>query len=185
MTGNTTERWGSVQIGLHWPIVVLILVQMPAGFGMVLSAPGPLQDPLYNIHKNGGLIILIVAVIRLAWRSAHPVPYLPADLPAWQARAAHVTHFLLYLFLFLMPVTGFLYTSLSGYPVPFLMVWDLSQLVPVNKPLGEWFKLAHLTLQWLLYLTVLLHVAGALQHHFVRRDWVLRRMLSSQVPLPR
>ena len=65
------------------------------------------------------------------------------------------------------------------------MLWDLSQLVPVNKPLGEWFKLAHLTLQWLLYLTVLLHVAGALQHQFVRGDWVLRRMLSSQVPLPR
>ena len=85
MTGNTTERWGSVQIGLHWTIVVLLLVQISAGFGMVLSAPGPLQDTLYNIHKNGGLIILTLAVIRLAWRLSHPVPYLPADLPPWQA----------------------------------------------------------------------------------------------------
>ena len=70
-----------------------------------------------------------------------------------------------------MPITGFLYTALSGYPVPLLMVWDLSKLVAVNKPAGEWFKLAHLTLQWLLYFVVLLHVAGALHHHLVRKDW--------------
>ena len=183
MTGNTPERWGSVQIALHWTIVGLLLVQLPAGYGMVLSAPGAVQDTLYNVHKNVGLIILILAVVRLAWRCAHPVPDLPADLPPWQARAARATHVLLYLLLFLMPLTGFLYTTLSGFPVPFLMVWDLAPYVPVDKPLGAWFKLAHLTLQWLLYLTVLLHVAGALHHHLVRKDEVLRRMLSSRAPL--
>ena len=63
------------------------------------------------------------------------------------------------------------------------MVWDLEKLVPVNKPLAEWFKLAHLSLLWLLYLVLVLHIAGALQHHLVRKDWVLRRMLSSRAPL--
>jgi methylmalonyl-CoA mutase cobalamin-binding subunit len=29
-----------------------------------------------------------------------------------------------------------------------------------------------------------LHVAGALQHHLVRKDGVLRRMLSPTAPLP-
>jgi len=144
---------------------------------------GATQDLLYAVHKNVGLIVFILACIRLVWRWQHPVPYLPADLPTWQATAARLTHFLLYLLLFLMPLTGFLYTTLSGFPVPFLMVWDLAQYVPVNKPLGEWFKLAHLTLQWLLYATVLLHVAGALQHHLVRKDAVLRRMLSSRAPV--
>jgi hypothetical protein len=46
------------------------------------------------------------------------------------------------------------------------------------------FKYTHLTLQYVLYITVLLHVAGALQHHYVRKDSVLRRMLSSTAPLP-
>jgi cytochrome b561 len=183
MTGNTTDRWGSVQIGLHWTIAALILIQVPAGWAMVSASPGGLQNFLYNVHKNVGVIVLLLAVVRLGWRWAHPVPELPADLPAWQATAARVTHFLLYLLLFLMPVTGFLYTALSGFPVPLLMVWDISKLVPVNKPAGEWFKLAHLSLQWLLYLVVALHVAGALQHHLVRKDWVLRRMLSSRAPL--
>lgn len=82
-----------------------------------------------------------------------------------------------------MPITDFFYTTLSGFPVPFLMVWDLEWFVAVNKPVGEWFKLAHLNLRWLLFLVVAPHVAGALQHHLVRKDWVLRRMLSSKKPL--
>lgn len=183
MTGNTSERWGSVQIGLHWLIAALILIQAPAGWVMANAAPGALQDFLYNLHKNFGVMVFVLAVVRLLWRQAHPVPLLPADMPDRQKTAAHVTHLLLYALLLLMPITGFLYTTLSGYPVPLFMVWDVAKLVPVNKPLGEWFEIAHLSLQWLLYLVVVLHVAGALNHHFVRKDWVLRRMTSSIVPL--
>ncbi len=183
MTGNTSERWGSVQIVLHWTIAALILIQVPVAWGMVAASPGALQNFLYNVHKNVGVIIFPLALVRLGWRWAHPVPLLPADVPGWQAMLARATHVLLYLLLFLMPCTGFLYTALSGYPVPLFMLWDLSKLVAVNKPAGEWFKLAHLSLQWLLYLVVMLHVAGALQHHLVRKDWVLRRMLTSRAPL--
>jgi cytochrome b561 len=83
-----------------------------------------------------------------------------------------------------MPITGFLYTALGGFPVPVLMLYDLAALVPENKPVAEVFKYAHVTLQWVLYATVLLHVAGAFQHHLVRKDGILRRMLSSETPLP-
>ena len=185
MLGNTRERWGSVQIGLHWTVAALILlVQVPAGLGMVSVSPGALQNTLYNIHKNVGLIIFLLALFRLAWRWRHPVPVLPADLPAWQAKAARTTHALLYVLLFALPITGFLYTAMGGFPVPFFMVYDLAKWVPVDKPVAEVFKYAHLTLQFVLYIAVLLHVAGALYHHTVRKDGILRRMLSSTAPLP-
>jgi cytochrome b561 len=183
MTGNTNERWGSVQIGLHWLIAALILIQVPAAWGMVSANPGALQDFLYNVHKNVGVIIFVLAIVRLTWRLMHPVPRLPEDMPDWQRTFAHVTHFLLYALLFAMPITGFLFTALSGYPIPLFMVWDLSKLVPVDKPLGAVFETIHVSLQWLLYLVVVLHVAGALQHHLFRKDWVLRRMTSSTAPL--
>jgi cytochrome b561 len=185
MRRNTHERWGSVSIALHWTIAALVLlVQVPAGITMVAAGPGTLQNVLYNVHKTTGLTIFALAVIRLGWRLAHPVPALPADLPTWQATLARLTHALLYLVLFLMPMSGFLYTALGGFPVPFFGLYDLARLVPVNKPLGEVFKYVHLGLQFVLYAVVLLHVAGALQHHFVREDGVLRRMLSSRTPLP-
>ena len=185
MRENTEARWGSVQIGLHWTIAALVLlVQVPAGITMVSVDPGAVQDVGYNIHKTNGIVIFLLAIVRLGWRWAHPVPFLPNDMPLWQARAARITHALLYIVLFLMPITGFLYTAMGGFPVPFFGLYDLARLVPENKPVAEVFKYAHLTLQYVLYLTVLLHVAGALQHHLVRKDFVLRRMLSSTAPLP-
>ena len=183
MTGNTAQRWGTVQIALHWTIAAMILIQVPVGFAMVGESPGPTQNALYNIHKNLGVLVFLLALARLAWRLAHPVPLLPSDLPTWQATAARATHFLLYALLLAMPLTGFLYTALGGFPVPLLMAWDVAKLLPVNKPLAEWFQLAHLSLQWLLYATVAVHVTAAYHHHLVRKDWVLSRMMSSTQPL--
>lgn len=185
MRGNTEERWGSVQIGLHWTIAALVLlVQVPAGLIMTAVDPGTVQNVGYNIHKTNGIVIFLLALVRLGWRWRHPVPFLPSDMPVWQARAARTTHALLYILLFLMPITGFLYTAMGGFPVPFFMLYDLARLVPENKPVAEVFKYTHLTLQYVLYLTVALHVAGALQHHFVRQDGILRRMLSSTTAIP-
>jgi cytochrome b561 len=185
MRRNTAERWGSVSIGLHWTIAAqVLLIQVPAGITMVAVDPGMVQNVCYNIHKTNGIVIFLLALVRLGWRWSHPVPLLPADMPDWQAKAARTTHAILYLVLFLMPVTGFLYTAMGGFPVPFFMLYDLAQLVPVNKPVAEVFKTAHLTLQFVLYVVVVLHVAGTLQHHLVRKDGVLRRMLSSTAPLP-
>jgi cytochrome b561 len=183
--GNTRERWGSVSIGLHWTIAALVLlVQVPAGLIMDAVGPGTVQNAGYNIHKTTGIVIFLLAIIRLGWRWSQPVPLLPADLPAWQAKAAATTHVLLYLLLFAMPITGFLYTAMGGFPVPFFGLYDLSRLMPVNKPVAEILKATHDNLQYVLYAVVALHVCGALHHHVVRKDGVLRRMLSPTAPLP-
>jgi cytochrome b561 len=185
MRANTAERWGSVSIALHWTIAALVLlVQVPAGITMVSVEPGAVQNFFYNVHKTNGIVIFLLAIVRLGWRWSHPVPGYAPDMPVWQARLARTTHAILYIVLFAMPITGFLYTAMGGFPVPFFMVYDLARLVPENKPVAEVFKYAHLTLQFVLYVTVLLHVAGALQHYFVRKDGILRRMLSSTTPLP-
>lgn len=186
MLRNTQEHWGSLSIGLHWTIAVLVLlVQAPVGIVMLALDPGPAQDVAFNIHKTNGIVIFLLALVRLGWRWSHPVPTLPADLPAWQRRTARASHALLYVLLFALPVSGFLYTAMGGFPVPFFMVYDLAPLVPQNEAGAATFRAVHLTLQWLLYAAVLLHVGGALQHHLVRKDGVLRRMLSSTAPVPR
>jgi cytochrome b561 len=184
MRRNTTKRWGSVSIGLHWTIAGLILlVQVPAGIVMTSVDPGPVQNIGYTLHKNVGIIVFVLAVIRLWWRWSNPVPALPDDMPRWQSRAARASHTLLYLLLFLMPITGYLYTAAGNYPVPLFGLVDLEPLVPDNKPFAEAMKLAHLTLKWVLLAVVAAHVAGALQHHLVRNDDVLRRMVSSSRPI--
>ncbi len=184
MLRNTRERWGRVSIWLHWTIAALILlVQVPVGITMLALEPGSNQDLAFNVHKTNGIVIFVLAVIRLGWRWSQPVPVLPADLPAWQAMAARASHAALYALLFAMPITGFLYTAMGGFPVPLFMLYDVAPLVPENEALAEQFRTAHLTLQWVLYAVVLLHVGAALEHYLIRKDWVLRRMLSSRTPL--
>jgi cytochrome b561 len=185
MNRNTAERWGRGSIALHWTIAALILlVQVPAGLTMNRVGPGLLQNILYDTHKMTGLTVFALVVIRLVWRWANPVPELPADLPPWQAVLARATHVLLYLLILAMPVSGFIYTAAGGFPVPLFYLANLADLVPVNKPVAAVAKAVHLNLIWALLAVVLLHVAGALYHHLVRRDGILRRMLSSTARLP-
>ena len=67
MRETTVERWGSVQIALHWTIAALVLlVQVPAGITMAAVDPGPVQNVCYNIHKTNGIVIFLLALIRRA-----------------------------------------------------------------------------------------------------------------------
>ncbi len=178
MKQNTRTQWGQVSIALHWTVAALILlVQVPVGLIMVSLSQGTLQNVLFTSHKLIGIVIFLLALFRLGWRLTQPVPSLPADLPGWQATSARVTHALLYILLFWMPLTGFLYTALGGYPVPFFGLGDLGKLVPDNKPAAELFEAMHIYSQFILYAVAALHVAGALHHRFQRQDGVFERML--------
>lgn len=180
MRRNTEARWGSVSITLHWLVALLILlVQVPAGLVMLRLEPGVFQNVLFDLHKNVGLVVLALAVFRLGWRLAQPVPALPDEVPGWQARLAGLTHVLLYGLLLLLPVSGFLYTAFGGYPVPLLMAVDLGRLIAASEPQAVVWRAIHYWAQWALLAVAAVHVLAALHHALVRRDGVLGRMLTS------
>ncbi|HUI59562.1 MAG TPA: cytochrome b [Steroidobacteraceae bacterium] len=174
---NTSARWGAVAQFLHWLIVVLIVTQvilaniaedLPVGVGKLA---------MFARHKSVGITILCLAVIRLAWRWANPTPPLPDNLKPYERALATLTHVGLYVLLFAMPLTGWMMTSARGFPVSWFGLVQLPDFVPRNRTLYETMKDVHDTLALVLYAIVFLHVAGALKHHFVHKDDVLRRML--------
>jgi len=172
---NTSTRYSTVAILLHWLLAVAIVGSFALGTYMA-DLPFSMQRlKLYNWHKWAGITILALSALRLLWRLGHRPP---ADLPmpAWQARAAHATHGLLYLLFFAIPLTGWAYSSAAGFPVVWFGVLPLPDFVPVDKPLSETFKHLHELLGDGLALLVLAHVAAALKHHFIDRDGLLDRM---------
>ena len=132
---------------------------------------------IYKWHKWIGVTVFVLAVFRIGWRLSHRPPPLPVAVPSWQQRAAHVSHLALYLLLFAIPVSGWLYSSATGVPTVYLGWVQLPDLVGRDKALAEFLKQAHIVLNTTLLAVVVIHVAAALKHHFVDHDEVLVRML--------
>lgn len=172
------ERYTRTAILLHWLIALLILAAFSLGVVMT-DIPGltPTKLKYYSWHKWLGVTVLALAVIRVLWRKANRPPAPPASMPQWQVKAADATHALLYLLIFAVPLTGYLYTTAAGVPVVYL---GLFQIPAAFEPNAEWkpvLKAVHYWLNMVLAAAVALHVGAALKHQFIDRDGVLRRML--------
>ncbi|HET9576785.1 MAG TPA: cytochrome b [Usitatibacter sp.] len=170
------NRYTTVAIVLHWLIAALVVAQFAFGWWMqeIPKSPPGLRAGAFNLHKSIGLTILALMLVRLAWRLAHRPPALTA-MPRWQANLARATHIGLYVLLIALPLTGYIGSSFSGYPVK-LFGMPLPAWAPKNEAVKDWMSAAHLAIGWALAVAFTLHVAGALKHALLDHDGVLRRM---------
>jgi cytochrome b561 len=174
---NTAQRWGAIAQLLHWLIVALIITQFTLATLFDDLPPGARKLALLARHKSVGITILMLAVLRLAWRWANPKPPLPDTLRPWERTLARFTHALLYALLVAVPLAGWTMSSARGFPVSWFGFFTLPDLVPKNKPLYEVLMTTHAVLAWTLGVVAVIHMLAALKHHFVHKDDVLRRML--------
>ncbi len=174
---NTMERYGSLSIGLHW----LMLLLLAAVYACIESheffpkGSDP-REALKTWHFMLGLSVLVLVALRLAAHMIGPVPQTAPGAPRWQRLASKLMHFALYLFMTLMPLAGWLLLSAEGKPVP-LFGLQLPALIAKSKDLADLSKELHEIGGTVGYFLVGLHAAAALFHHYVVRDDTLRRML--------
>lgn len=172
------DRWGPVSQALHWTIALLVLVMAAIGLSLDELPRSPKWFWVYDLHKSIGLLVLSLVVLRLAWRLFAGAPPPVAGLPRIQRIAAGATHWLLYILLLAMPLSGWLYDSASGLrPLRWFGQFAVPKLVAPDEALAGGFHDVHETLFIILVAVVLLHVAAALWHHVFRGDATLARML--------
>jgi cytochrome b561 len=173
---NTTRTWGSLSKGFHWLIVLLIINQWwIAERAEELKGLAKLEALAW--HKSFGMTVLMLAVLRLAWRLVNPTPELATETKPWERMLANISHFLLYALIFAMPLTGWMMSSAKNYPVSWFKLFQFPDLVaPAEQTFRQMHDLHHLLFKVLVGVA-LLHVAGALKHHFIDRNDVLKRML--------
>jgi cytochrome b561 len=172
------ERYTKPAILLHWLIALLIIAAFSLGLTMV-DIPGltPTKLKYFSWHKWLGVTVLAFACLRLLWRLTHAAPAYPQHMPQWQQQAAHGLHGLLYLLMFAIPVSGYLYSLAAGVPVVYLGLFPLPVFMAPNPELKPLLKFAHYWLNMALLAAFCLHVLAALKHHFIDRDGILKRML--------
>ena len=174
---NSPNRYTPTAIALHWLAALLIFSAFPLGLYVHEMALSPLKLKLLSYHKWLGVTIFLLTVARIAWRATHTPPPLAATIPLWQQQVAHVLHLLLYILLLLIPLSGWLMSSAKGFPVVYLGLVQLPDLVGKDKLLGDLLAEVHKLLNFSLLALVGMHVGAALKHHFIDRDDTLRRML--------
>lgn len=174
---NSEERFGIVSILLHWLIALLLIGLVTLGLYMTWIPISATKLKLYGWHKEFGILALMLVIVRITWRLSNSNPSL-AKLPTWEKIAARTVHWLFYVFMFALPISGWLITSAAGLPVSFFGLFLLPNLVAADETLRSLFEEIHEWLGYGLIATFCLHVSAALKHHFINKDDILRRMIS-------
>ena len=181
MTANATAapetRYTTTAIVLHWLIAAAVFAQVTLGVWMIgiPKAPPGVRAYWFNVHKSIGITIGLFVIARLLWRFVHKPPPLPPSVPAWQRLAAKISHYGLYVCLIVQPLSGYLGSSFTKYPIRYfghtLPHWGWE--APALK---ELMSQVHFVTACIFVTLIALHVTAALKHRFVDRDGIFERM---------
>jgi cytochrome b561 len=169
-------QYGTTAKVFHWLVMALLLVQYPIGWLMPGVHRGMQPGVAMTLHISLGTVILILIVLRFAWRLTHPVAP-ESSLPAWQRLSSEALHWLLYALVLATTVTGWLFASVRGWSVSFFFLVPLPMLSSENAATGKLIDGWHQAMEWTLLVVIGLHVAAALAHIFIYRDRIMQRML--------
>lgn len=178
-TAASAARYSRGAIVFHWLIALLIIGNV-LGAWLSEDLPKPDRVAIMALHKAFGITILLLTLGRIAWRLMHRPPVMVETLKAWEAALARVTHWLFYILMLALPLTGWAFVSgaSTGKPISMFGLFNLPALpVGFDKGTVGTFKDMHEVLGNLMVALFVLHVLGALKHQFLDHDGTLRRMI--------
>jgi len=194
---NQSTRYTKTAVVLHWLIAICIFGMFALGWFMSelpKEAPKQMAYDLFdwgiytinlaeeasprtfyfNLHKSIGITILALIAFRLFWRITHKAPAILTSYKAWERKLATGVHHLLYLLMVALPATGLIMAIASKYGVKWFGLELIGGLD--NKDLRDIFKEAHEIIGVIILLVLVLHIVGALKHHFIDKDDTVKRM---------
>jgi cytochrome b561 len=159
---------------LHWLMAAMLLAMLFIGVSMVTSLGN--YHRLVTIHRPLGIMILILAAIRLVNRIFTKLPPFPATMSPQERFAAGASEKLLYALMFALPLVGWGMLSAGHYPIVMFGPLHLPPILPANPTLYAVLRETHTILAYLLFLTFLAHLGAVLFHTLIVRDRLLDRM---------
>jgi cytochrome b561 len=172
---------------LHWVIALLILCNVVLGLSAE-SWPDDWVRPVVDTHKSIGITILGLVLLRILWRVSHQPPPLPREFPSWERMAAHVAHFLLYLLMIALPLSGWAHDSAwkdaATHPMQYFNLFEWPRIgfimsvdPAIKDSLHARLGTLHTWLGYALYALLAMHIGGALKHQWLDRQSVIKRMV--------
>jgi len=162
---------------IHWATAFLFITAMLIGFYCGLQPPGtsPRRE-LLEVHKSLGVTLFLLAILRVMVRVSTAAPPEPASFSPLVRLAARLNHWALYVVLFAMPVTGYMFSAAGGYSLRYFWTFSWPRLFAGNRSIEHAGELSHGLLAYLVYAAVALHIAATVWHVLVKKDATLARM---------
>jgi len=178
MIRNTTTSWGWPAKFFHWVAAGAILLLLIHGWWMTHMTPRPERLANYAWHSALGFDLLALMVLRMMWRWTNQVPAQPQDSKPWERLAAQLGHASLYLLIFVISLTGWAVANTFRTPITKdLFGIPLPRIVgTIERSTRTLIEETHVVLAYVLAVVIVVHIAGALRHHFWKRNDVLRRI---------
>jgi len=176
MFRNTNVTFGSVSKLFHWVTVGLFCYLFYLALTMVGMESNQEKWDLYAEHKQFGVLLGIIVLMRIMWKLINETPQQQAGTEAWKIFLAKITHFALYVIMFGFPLSGMVMSMAGNHPIVFFG-YTIPNIIGENKAYGNLAHNVHSALEYITYGVVGFHVIGALYHHFIVKDNVLKRML--------
>lgn len=176
MRSDAVTEYAPVIKFIHWFIAIAILIMLPMGF-YITSLP----EIAYTIHKSIGLTILVLMILRIFLVIRLGIPALPKSVKKLERVLSKVVQYGFYLLIILMSMSGWIASVAGGWIPSFFGLFNVPLPgIGINKPLEHFMAESHEFLAWVIIAFITLHVVGALKHHFIDKDNVLKRMLASK-----
>jgi cytochrome b561 len=175
-----TRHYSSTAKSLHWLMALLFFGMLALGFYMTGLSLSPQKLQLYSWHKWAGITVFLLALFRLAWRISHTPPDLPDTMSRAAKWLAHSGHWVLYLLMLAIPLSGWLMSSAKGFQTVWFGIVPIPDLLSRDRELGNLLAEVHGLLNWAFIALLSGHILAALMHQFINKDRLLERMLPAR-----
>ena len=177
MIKNNDRHYGLFSKSLHWLTASAMISLIAIGWYMVgLSNESIGYYRALDFHQVSGLGVLILFVVKIIWLWMSPNPQFVPTIARWQRYAAHTVHTLFIIAMVLIPISGYLFATSLGDPIPVYNVFEIPGVMTLSEPVSDWMINFHAYYAYTCAGLIVLHSLAALKHHFINRDDTLRRM---------
>lgn len=179
---DTVEKFSVLTVALHWVIAIGIIGLLAFGLYLEEMPRSPEKGMLIGLHKSFGILVFVLAVIRIIWRILNKFPKPLRQLPNWQAALAKLTHWMLIIGTVLMPVSGVMMSIGGGHPIGFFGFELVAGVGHKDEVLSEIGSILHGVGGKVFIALIVLHLIGVFKHLLLDKDGTVQRMLGRYQP---
>ena len=171
---NSFDKYGLLAKLFHWFTFIVLIAQIPFGFYLVGLEFSGQRIELENIHILVGISVFYLTLLRLIWKFFNPNPAESKSFFKGQVFIGKLNHFLLYLSIFTITISGILKKLYMGETLNF--IFFKYGFEKDNFVLADVYYEVHIYANYLLLALVTLHILAVIVHHLIFKDKVLKKI---------